>query len=383
MKSSLRTMKANYLHWRKYSEIEQSLVKASKSNQNRSGILIGPANSAGQAKAWARALTQTGHPSHSIRVTRDQQAELFDADFFISEEERKSKKRMSELGHTLFTRHSGYLMESLTPLFGFRRRAGFLPVHAIDGLRLLRRMHMKVGVVFHGSDIRNVDNHVRRHKFSPFRHQRPELDALRLRSNKIREQIPTLDRLGIPYFISTVDLFVDAPNATWLPVVIDTKTFNAVADGSPIFTAQKLRVLYLPSRSWIKSADEIVPVLEKLRDEGLIEYKDWLSQGRVDASRVPDILAQSDIVIDQFIGGIGVFALESLAAGRIVMTYLPDELKKYPHPPVINITPETLESDLRKIATERIAPIGGIEFVQKWHSGNESARILIERLGLE
>jgi hypothetical protein len=383
MKSFLKQRKADFRHWRKYSDMESSLIKAAKAKKDRSGLLIGPANSAGQARAWAAALTQAGHLSHSIRITRDQSAELFTADYFVTEEERKSKSQMVDLGHALFTHHSGYLMESLTPLFGFRRRAGFLPIHAIDGLRLLRRMHMKVGVVFHGSDIRNVDAHVERNKYSPFRQQRPELEALRTRSNLIRAQIPNLDRLGIPYFISTVDLFADAPNATWLPVVIDVKSFGAVAKSSPIFTSQKLRVLYLPSRSWIKSADEILPVLEKLRDEGVIEYKDWLKNGRVDSSHVPDILSQSDVVIDQFIGGIGVFALESLAAGRIVMTYLPEELKKYPHPPVISITPDTLENELRKLAAHRIAPAGGIEFVAKWHSGPESARILIEKLGLD
>ncbi len=159
--------------------------------------------------------------------------------------------------------------------------------------------------------------------------------------------------MRVPIFITTPDLFLEVPDATWLPVVIDLPRFNRVAEVSPLFVGEKLRVLYLPSRSWIKSSELVLPILEKLDQEGLIEWKNWVESGAVTHDQIADILAETDLVIDQFIGLIGVFALEAIAAGRIVLTYIDEAHAHHPTPPHINVTPETLESELRRVIVDR------------------------------
>ena len=152
---------------------------------------------------------------------------------------------------------------------------------------------------------------------------------------------------------------------------------------SPIYPDPQapLRVLFLPSRSWLKSADLIEPVLLRLRDEGVISYHSYLAAGEsLTHDAVPNAIAQADLVIDQFLGVIGVFPIEALAAGRLVMSYVPEEAGEFP---IINITPDTLESEIRRVARDKPRPKAGIDYAREWHDGRESLLALAEVFGFK
>ena len=186
-----------------------------------------------------------------------------------------------------------------------------------------------------------------------------------------------------PNLCNYKDLLVDVPDAHWLPITIDFERFQHVAITAPIFpdAAEKLRVLFLPSRSWLKSADLIEPVLIKLREEGVISYHSYIASGEtLKHSQIPSVMATADLVIDQYLGVIGVFPLEALAAGRLVMSYLPAEAGEIP---IINITPETLESEIRRVAQDRPRQVAGVEYAMQWHDGRESLLALAEVFGFK
>jgi hypothetical protein len=382
--------------------------------QKPDGYLIGPTNSANQATEWARQLPG----GQSLRISADPQSEWFHTDFEIKAADRNSEKFRIDLLENIFAKKSSILIESLRPIFALRKgRQGFAPRHSVDDLVLLRRMGKRVGVIFHGSDIRDPASHLARNPYSPFKEPkantgstqtlRPEAVDLAAKSQILRGLLPALRKKKIPLFITTPDLFYEVPDAIWLPVVIDLPTFESVALSSPLFTSPKLRVLYLPSKSWIKSSDLITPVLEKLRDEGLIEYRNWLENGPVTHDRIPELLSQVDVVIDQFIGLTGVFALEAAAAGRPVMTYIDPAYAHHPTLPHINVNPENLESQLRIVARDRshalmemqvLATEGGSptlgmksvqveegvraahDFIKFYHDGRYSAEIIQRHL---
>lgn len=380
--------------------------------------LIGPANSANQASAWAKALGQAA----SLRISQDPSKEWFRTDLEVSTAERNEYQFRVNLLNEVFLPKKKILIESLRPIFAFRKgRQGFAPRHSVDDLILLKRMGKKVGVVFHGSDIRDPLHHAQKNPYSPFidpavlksniasqssfstEELRPEARELAKSSAVNRGLLQGLRKKNIPLFITTPDLFYEVPDATWLPVAIDVDRFAPIASTSPIFSTDKLRVLYIPSKSWIKSSDRIVPVLEKLASEGLIEFKNWIENGAVSHDRMPEIIAQADVVVDQFIGLFGVFALEAVAAGRIVMTYVDPAHEKYPTAPHINVTPFTLEDQLRRVAKERFSTLlraqkaevengspilhfgevtliegiqAGLDFVHHYHDGNYSAGVI-------
>ena len=410
------------------------------------GVLIGPANSANQATAWAGSLNRQEegsskdgsiHKSESLRISSDPTSEWFATDYEFATAARNDLNVRVEILDKIFAPKRAVLIESLRPIFAFRKgRQGFAPQHSVDDLLLLKRMGKKVGAVFHGSDIRDPQAHADRNPYSPFRKSvisdqesqesqqsqqskqskkghvelRDEALDLLKKSTVQRALLPMIRKHSIPLFVTTPDLFLEVPDATWLPAVIDIEKFAPIAERSPIFTAPKLRVLYIPSRSWIKSSDLILPVLQKLADEGVIEFKNWLENGAVKHDQMPGIIEQSDVVVDQFIGLFGVFALEAAAAGRIVLTYIDPAHSSHPTPPHINVTPHSLEEAIRRVAAERGSTqmqaqrisvkdgepsleftsvscaegiMAGIEFVHHYHDGKYSAEIIQRSLRLK
>ena len=346
----------------------------------RPSFLIGPTNSANQGNEWSRALSRVGAKSSSLRISSDPVSEWFTTDLSIDRESWLKLPERIALVQRVASTADVVLFESLRPMFRIENvRDGSHQV--LEDLELMRTIGKKVGVIFHGSDIRDVDAHASRYSFSPFNTQRPEIEDLRKRSNENRGALPILRKKKIPIFVSTRDLLREVPDAHWLPVVIDYEKFNRVAVESPIFPTDALRVLYLPSRSWLKSAEIILPILEKLDTEGVI---DFIKPAPVPHDQIPEMLAQADLVIDQMMGVIGVFAVEALAAGRRVMSFIDTsdgEDVITSSTPVININPSNLESEIRRVASERPRPTEGPAFAHKWHDGRESARVIGQAFG--
>ncbi|MEK8228004.1 hypothetical protein NKG05_20815 [Oerskovia sp. M15] len=74
-----------------------------------------------------------------------------------------------------------------------------------------------------------------------------------------------LESLGLPVFVSTPDLLLDVPGATWCPVVVEPGTWRT--EETPLHRARPL-VVHAPSRAVIKGTALIEPVLRALHDEG-------------------------------------------------------------------------------------------------------------------
>ncbi len=384
--------KATYLAWRVRFDRETKLrllswkrgVKRFFGSPFRSkpNFLIGPTNSANQGTLWAKALTKAGLPSQSLRISGELAKEWFTTDFALTREQWTDFSRRQELADVVASTKEVVLFESLRPIFRLQNaKDGRNPI--LEDFELMKLLGKKSGVVFHGSDIRDTKAHAARNPFSPFHKESPELEKLRSRTAENAALLPEIRERNIPIFVTTKDLLLDVPDAHWLPVAIDFERFHKVALESPIYPEADapLRVLFLPSRSWLKSADLIEPVLLKLRDEGVISYHSYLAgEESLTHEEVPGAIAQADLVIDQFLGVIGVFPLEALAAGRLVMSYVPEEAGEVP---IINITPDTLESEIRRVASTRPHPQAGIDYVREWHDGRESLLALAEVFGFK
>jgi hypothetical protein len=339
-------------------------------------FFIGPTNSANQATAWSRALQGIGSDSESLRISAQSVGEWFSTDYALTRKEWLEFSTRQKLADRVASTKDIVLFESLRPIFRLLD-ARDERNQILEDFDLMEDIGKRIGVIFHGSDIRDTQSHAARNSYSPFHKQSPELVKLQERVFENSKLLPEIRRRKIPIFVTTQDLLLDVPDAHWLPVTIDFELFNQVALSSPIFSDpnEKLRVLFLPSRSWLKSAELIEPILLRLRDEGLIDYQSYLSEGRsLNHSEIPDAMARVDLVIDQFLGVIGVFPIEALAAGRLVMSYVPVEAGEVP---IISVTPATLESEIRRVAQDRPQPIG-IDYARNWHDGRESLLALAE-----
>ena len=62
------------------------------------------------------------------------------------------------------------------------------------------------------------------------------------------------------------------------------------------------------------------------------------------------------------------------------MSYVPEEAGEVP---IINITPDTLESEIRRVARDKPRPKAGIDYAREWHDGRESLLALAEVFGFK
>lgn len=360
------------------SDLEVIKVGLSSAGKRNYSILIGPANSAGQATSWSRALTCRGFSSRSLRISNDPASEWFDADIEIPRLEWTTMEGRLGLAKKIASEFDAVLFESMRPLFSLHSKRDYSADRTFEDITLLKKAKVKSAIVFHGSDIRDTSAHARRELFSPYRALSPELEQLQTRAAEFRKAGRRAFWRRIPVFVTTPDLLLDMPRARWLPVTIDVEVFARAGQARPCWTSPGIpRVLFQPSKGWLKSADLVSPILQKLHREGVI---DLLEGEAVPHDEMPARITEADIVIDRFDGVAGVASIEALAAKRIVIANIASWAYKKAEvtPPIVHATPETLENILRMMASQRSSYPhdfdAGLHYAQKWHDGSESVR---------
>lgn len=343
-------------------------------------LLIGPANSAGQGFQWARAA------EHYLSVAAISVRELASGSFMPDTDLRVpvGVYQRSSAWHSSFETYlenqTHVIWESGLPLLG--REYGTVTKE----FEVLRHHGVRGALMFHGSDIRPPSLHSETSDWSPFRDPSPLVRVLEDRASNNAE---LAKRTGAPVFVSTPDLLRWVPNATWCPVVIDAGKWL-----EPLSTRTSRVppvVAHAPSQRWLKGTDRIEPMLHRLTDEGVIEYRQVVG---VPHASMPKFYADADIILDQFVLGIyGVAACEAMASGRLVMSHVDDFTRAQVRErtgfelPIHEATIASLESQLRLAASEPATfdaiRAAGPPFVQAVHNGRRSAETLAPFLGLD
>ncbi|MEL4356299.1 MULTISPECIES: glycosyltransferase [unclassified Luteococcus] len=344
-------------------------------------LAIGPANYAGQAHAWAKAVERhLGVPAdsfnrgpvrrHEFRFDTDRQ---IPAPVFFAPLLRKARMK------SFLRRYSHVALDGYQTFFQVPQRRDL----AAD-VAFLREAGFPVALLAHGTDIRRPDAHIARHQHSYFLEGdeawRQVQQARADRNNRIAQSA------GVPLFVSTPDLLQDQPDATWLPICLDPSGY---LNDAPLLERRVPRVLHMPSRAVppIKGTQYVEPVLRRLHDEGLVEY---VTPPRMPHREVPGFLRTVDIVIDQLLAGTyGVTAIEAMASGRVTVAAVGQSTVDVmpAAPPLVDATPDSLEEVIRGLVADREASretaARGTAFVQRWHDGRHSANQLAAFLGVE
>lgn len=144
-----------------------------------------------------------------------------------------------------------------------------------------------------------------------------------------------------------------------------------------------LRIAHAPNHTHFKGSQYLESTIDALRARGYAI--DYVKVQGVPNAEVIRLFGEADLVADQFIGGAyGYTALEAMARGKPVMTYVrsPDLVEAASECPLINVTPDTLERTLLWCLEnrEKLPAIGaqGVAYVRRWHSIDAVA----DRLGL-
>lgn len=339
-------------------------------------VLIAPVNYSGQGRAWANALEAADATISARNMAIDVPGGFsFDADVVVPvgtyHNDPDWQHRQFEAAGTA----THVLIEAEEPPFGrmLGRSVGAQAHALID-------RGVDVAFLAHGTDVRLPSRHMADNAWSYFAD--PAVYAPRAETVAARN-IALLVESGRPLFVSTPDLLIDLPTATWCPVVVDPARWAVQRD--PRAAGAPLRVAHAPSVAAVKGTGLIMPVLERLHAQGVIDLQ--LVQG-VPSAAMPAAFAKADVVLDQFrAGSYGVAACEALAAGCVVVGNLTDRVRADVARrsgldlPILDATPDTIEDVLVELAADpdldaRRAP--GVEFVRALHDGRVSARALID-----
>lgn len=340
-------------------------------------VYIGPTNYAGQGRLWAEALALSGETIGAANMAVQLPGGFaFPADSLVPIGVYNRSKRWQRAELAAVEQFTHVLIEAERPLFG-----SLFDRDVATEVRELQRRSLSCAFMCHGTDIRSPRNHMARNRWSPYFDDAAHTQALQHDADR---NLDLLRTQGIPVFVSTPDLLIDVPEATWCPVVIDPARWIG---GRPLATDRVPVVLHVPSMNSVKGTHLIEPMLRKLHEAGSIEYRRVTG---VASSRMPGIVGDADIVLDQFrIGSYGVAACEAMAAGRVVVGAVEPEVRKAVRDvsglalPVVEADPATLEAVLERLIVTRaeMARIGqeGVEFVAKVHAGSASVSALRER----
>ncbi|KQX06390.1 MULTISPECIES: glycosyltransferase [unclassified Leifsonia] len=339
-------------------------------------VYIGPTNYAAQGWLWARAIDADPRDVRALNMAVDVPGGFsFAADIEVPVPVYNNSRAWQEAELAAVSTFSHVLFEAERPLFG---RLYSRDVAAES--RVLAERGLSTAFICHGADIRRPSRHLSLTPWSPFADHDTYVD--KLERDAVRNRA-LLDELGRPTFVSTPDLLVDVPYATWCPVVIDPARWKGEVDD---VERRRPVVVHVPSKSTVKGTHLIEPSLRRLDASGVIEY---LTITGVPSAQMPAVYGRADIVLDQFrLGSYGVAACEAMAAGRVVVGHVLDSVRDVVvrqtgrELPIVEATPDTLEDVLVDLINDpaRRAAVGraGSEFVRIVHDGRLSASVLLD-----
>lgn len=363
-------------------DVEELPVFATRVTGEGPLVGIGPANMAGQAWAWAKALEREIPGTRTEVLMVDRGSELI----FPADELVPAARYVRDVQWQLSTRDrilstwTHALLEAGRPLMGVMYGKTF----AADA-RLMEQAGVKVGLVFHGSELRDPRRHAAAHRWSPFLDTTDEwVQRVQATVDLLR---PDIDAFSGPCLVSTPDLMEELPGSTWLPVVVDCEIWvprpERTEPAVPV-------VVHTPSRAAIKGSAFVDDALAPLVAEALVEYR--RVEG-VPPEQMPAVLGDADIVLDQFaIASYGVLACQAMATGTAVVGHVSPGVRTAVEQatgctlPIIEATPDTLEETLRRLVAapelRRTAERAGPAFIRSVHDGKRSALILADVLGI-
>lgn len=338
-------------------------------------LLIAPTNYSGQAYRWARAIEAADPEVGARNMAQELPGGFsFPADTSVQFAVAHGSDSWASAEWDAATRFTHLLIEAERPIFG--RRFGR---DVAEEVRALEAAGVSVAYLCHGTDIRNPARHAERTPWSLYPDD-PKTSALQADAET---NFALIENLRRPTFVSTPDLLFDVPWATWCPVVIDVERF---ANDVERESATTVTVVHAASAPLQKGSHYIVPALADLIDHGDIDYT-LITGAKFD--EMPGVFARADIVIDQFrAGSYGVAACEAMASGCVVVGHVLPQVREHVESttglslPIVEATPDTLReviSDLRyDRARLRELSAAGPAFVRSVHSGERSARVLLE-----
>ena len=235
-------------------------------------------------------------------------------------------------------------------------------------LMLLKSLNKKIFFEFHGSELRGQINNIK----YPYFHN---ISQVKRQSKLIKKEIEYAD--GI--ILHDIELKPHLPD-TNIPIHIVPLRVD-LSRLTPVFPDVKVKkpvVVHAPSNRGSKGSNWIIEATNKLKDQ-----IDFVLVENKSQDEAIEIYKKADIIIDQIsVGAYGVFAIECMALGKPVLSYISDEVRNsLPNTcPIQNIEPDTIYDVLYELSSNSILRrelgIQGRHYVEEYHDYTKNAKLL-------
>lgn len=240
-------------------------------------------------------------------------------------------------------------------------------------LWLLKLLNKKIVFEYHGSEIRDP-----KIKYIETQDEFFNNKTISCKTTKINKRICKYaytiifhDDELIPHLpANTSKIFV-------VPLRIDLDKF---IPNYPKENAKTVRIVHAPSSRSVKGTDSILKAVEQLK----LKYNiDLILVENTPQEEAKKIYMTADIIVDQLvIGTYGVFAIEGMALGKPVVTYITEEMKKkFPEElPIISADRSSIYEVLEKLVLDstlrREIGISSRNYVETYHDYRINAKML-------
>lgn len=241
---------------------------------------------------------------------------------------------------------------------------------------VLRRSGKKVFLEFHGTDVRIRDIAISHNPVLS------EVDSSIFRS---KEQILAMQERLIPYSDGVIihddellPYICNCENVNVVPLRIDLNRFSSCY---PENQNNHVVIVHAPSRREGKGSKFILKALKKIQDKyPFVEIVLVEDRSQEEALR---LYSRADIIIDQLIAGTyGVFAVESMALGKPVISYVTERMKaRLPEElPIVSATIDDIYYAVEGLVenpNKRVS-LGqqGRKYVEHYHDCRKVAKLL-------
>ena len=179
--------------------------------------------------------------------------------------------------------------------------------------------------------------------------------------------------------VSTPDLLEWSPNAKCImnPISLDDFTYLGVENKHK---SEWINIVHAPSNRAKKGTEYVIKAIDSLKNEG---YKiNLILIEQMSHDKAIEYYKKADIVIDQLlIGWYGMFAIECMALGKPVCSFIRDDLKSFiPNNPIINTSPQNIVENLKILIEDGTLrkKVGSIsrKYVEDMHDAEKISRQL-------
>lgn len=240
-------------------------------------------------------------------------------------------------------------------------------------LPVLKFMNKRLIFEFHGSDIRQKEIAI---TANPYMRNLEFVDT-----DKILKRMKIIGKYADDVIIHDNELISHLPfrPTNWhiVPLRLDISRFNPEY---PPVEKKEIVIVHAPSNRSNKGTEFIVAAAESLAKSYSINF--ILIEGMTQEQAFAQY-RKADIIIDQInIGTYGVFAIEAMAMGKPVITYITNSMKQsFPESlPIMSANPDNIKNVLEELIingelrNERGKE--GRKYVEKYHNCDINARLL-------